>query len=199
MRATAYRQVLTGIILAGGKASRMGGRAKSFLKISKGTLISVQLGVLRKVFKKIIIVTNSPRRYRNLKGVGLVPDIIPDSGPLGGIYSGLLASKSFYNFVIACDMPFINPGLIKYMFKKAPGYDMVIPKIDGLYEPLFCIYSKDCILPISRMVEDGVFKIKGLLPLVKINKITKKEVLSYGSPARLFTNINTARELKKSK
>lgn len=199
MRATAYRQPLAGIILAGGKASRMDGHAKSFLKISKGTLINIQLSSLGKVLKKIIIVTNSPQRYKNLKEVELVPDIIQDIGPLGGIYSGLLASRSFYNFVIACDMPFINTELIKYMFKKAPGYDMVIPKIDGWYEPLFCIYSKNCIAPIGRMLGRNAFKIKDLLPLVKANKITKKDVLYYGDPERIFANINTAEELEKYK
>jgi molybdenum cofactor guanylyltransferase len=199
MRAASYRQPLTGIILAGGKASRMGGRAKPFLKINKKTLISIQLSSLRKVFKKIIIVTNSRQRYRNLKGVELVPDIIAGIGPLGGIYSGLLASKSFYNFVVACDMPFINTELIKHMFAKAPGYDIVIPKIDGRHEPLFCIYSKACILSVSRMAAKKIFKIKVLLPLVKVKEITKKEVLSYGNPEKIFVNINTARELKKYK
>ena len=199
MRATAYRQLLTGIILAGGKASRMGGREKSFLKISKGTLIGIQLSALRKILKKIIIVTNSPQRYRNLKQVELVSDVIADIGPLGGIYSGLLASKSFYNFVVACDMPFINTELIRHMFKKAPGYDMVIPKVDGRYEPLFCIYSRNCIIPISRMVQRDAFKIKDLLPFVKAYEITKKDVLCYGSPERIFANINTTMEIKKYK
>jgi molybdopterin-guanine dinucleotide biosynthesis protein A len=84
---------MTGIILAGGEASRMGGTFdKAFLKIDKKPIINLQVGTFKNIFKETIIVTNSPHRYKNLKDVMLVPDIILGLGPLGGIYSGLLAS-----------------------------------------------------------------------------------------------------------
>ena len=197
MRTTTYRQVLTGIILAGGKAGRMKGRDKAFLKISKDKLIELQLRSLKKTFKRIIVVTNSLQRYRNLKGVKLVSDIIPDIGPLGGIYSGLLASKSFYNFVLACDMPYINLGLIKYMYKKARGYDAAIPKINHRYEPLFGIYSKNCLKVIKELLGKKNFKISKIFPKIKLKAISKKEILKFGHPKRLFMNINTQKDLKR--
>ena len=130
---------MTAIILAGGKSSRMG-RDKAFLKIEGVPMIRRQLKLLRKFFKKITIVTNSPHKYK-FRNVKIIKDIVPGQGPLGGIYSGLMASKSFHNFVLACDMPFIDLSLVRYMCKKARGYDVIIPKIDNRYETLFCIYS----------------------------------------------------------
>ena len=211
MRATTYRQVLTGIILAGGKAGRIKGRDKAFLKIGKDRLIDIQLRSLKKIFsrqailneggippeagKRIIVVTNSPQGYKNLKGVKLVSDIIPDIGPLGGIYSGLLASKSFYNFVIACDMPYINLSLIKYMYKKARGYDVVVPEVNHRYEPLFGIYSKNCLEIIKESLSKKNFKIRKFFPKIKLKVVSKKEILRFGHPEQLFMNINTQREL----
>ncbi|MDO8525689.1 MAG: molybdenum cofactor guanylyltransferase, partial [Candidatus Omnitrophota bacterium] len=109
---------ITGIVLAGGKAARMRGSCdKAFLKVGGKTIIDRQLKALRNIFKEIMIVTNSPDRYKDRKGVKIIPDLVREKGPLGGIYSGLSASGSFYNFVTACDMPFINEGLVKYMIK----------------------------------------------------------------------------------
>ncbi|MCM8778531.1 MAG: molybdenum cofactor guanylyltransferase [Candidatus Omnitrophica bacterium] len=196
MRATAHRQVLTAIILAGGKASRMKGKDKAFLKINHEPLIKRQLRLLKKTFKQIIIVTNTYKKYINFKGVKVISDVIPHRGPLGGIYSGLLTSKDKYNFVVACDMPFINLELIKYMFKKSAGYDVVIPYVNNRYEPLFCVYSKKCIGFIKQLIDKRIFKISKLFTFVKVKKISKKEVLRFGQAKTIFMNINTLQDLE---
>jgi len=188
---------MTVIILAGGKASRMGGTDKAFLKISKETLIKRQLRLLRKLFKRIIIVTNSPERYVKLKDTKVISDLVQNSGPLGGIFSGLLASGSFYNFVVACDMPFINSALMKYMGDNSRGHDVVVPCINNRYEPLFAIYSKDCLPHIQHLLERRIFKINKFFPHVEVKKIGKKDVLKFGRPEEIFANINTPRDLER--
>src|SRR3989338_6690686 len=140
------RLKMAGIILAGGKATRMGPSCdKAFLKIAGEPIIKRQLKVLKKIFKEVIIVTNSKDRYKGLKGVKMIPDILPERGPLGGIYSGLLASRDRYNFFVSCDMPFINEALIKHMIDTKDNYDIIIVKKDKKFHPLFGIYSKNCI------------------------------------------------------
>ena len=186
---------MTAIILAGGKASRMDGADKAFLKIGQETVIDRQSRLLKKLFEKIIIVTNSPQKYRYIEDIKIISDITPNLGSLGGVYSGLTASSSFYNFVIACDMPFINSRLIKYMCKNTPGYDVVVPKINDRYEPLFCIYSKSCLVYIKQLFDKKVLKISELFSMVKVKEITNNEVLQFASPEKIFTNINTREDL----
>ena len=186
---------MNAIILAGGKASRMEGIAKAFLKINHEPLIEKQIRGLKKLFDKIIIVTNLPARYASLKGVEVASDIIPYQGPLGGIYSGLRVSDSFYNFVVACDMPFIDTGLIEYMHKKCPGYDAVVPRIDNKYEPLFSFYSKGCVKFIIQLLDKKIFKISELFSRIKVKEITRDEVLKFAFGEKIFTNINTRKDL----
>ncbi len=186
---------MTAIILAGGKATRMSGRDKAFLKLGKEFLYLRQLRLLKRYFKYIIIVTNSPLKYKNIKSAKVITDIIPHQGPLGGILAGLSASKDKYNFVVAVDMPHINSGLIKYMFKKRNGFDIIAPKVNNRPEPLFCIYSKNCIAPIKRLLDEHIYKVRELFLKVKTREITETEILQFGPPAEIFLNINTPEDL----
>lgn len=188
---------MTAIILAGGKASRMDGVDKAFLKIGKDTLINRQLRLLRRFFKKIIIVTNSPEKYKKIRGAKVISDFLLQRGPLGGIFSGLSVSDDHYNFVVACDMPFINTELIKYMYRQSKGYKVVVPYVDNRYEPLFAIYSKDCLSPIEKLLNDGVFKISKFFSKIKVEKVGASEILKFGQPEELFANINTLQDLKR--
>src|SRR3989338_6940699 len=169
---------MTAIILAGGESSRMG-TDKAFLKIGNQPLIKRQIGVLRKIFEKIIIVTNSLPKYRGYKGIKIISDIIPHHGPLGGIYSGLLASSSTYNFVVACDMPFINQGLIRYIIRNRDNYDIIIPKIDRKYHPLFGMYSKNCLPIIEKRIKQQRLKVSSIFLKVKTNFISKREIRQF--------------------
>lgn len=186
---------MTAIILAGGKSSRMG-FDKAFLKIDGIPLIKRQIKLLKDIFGKIIIVTNNPHRYRR-KGIKVVRDIIPDKGPLGGIYSGLMASTSFHNFVVACDMPFMNKALVRYMVKKKGDYDVIVPKIDGRFHPLFAVYSKKCIPAIEILLKQGKLRISNLFPKVKPLFLLKREAERFDEHLFSFTNINTKKDYYK--
>ncbi len=185
---------MTVIILAGGKASRFG-RDKAFVKIEGIPIIKRQIKILSKAFKKIIIVTNSPDKYR-LKGVKIIQDIIPDKGPLGGLYSGLRASDSIYNFVVACDMPFLNERLVKYMIKNIKNFDVFIPKIDNKLHPLCGIYSKNCIPVIEQRLMQDRLKVSGIFSELKAKFISKKKLQSFDKALLCLENINTLQDLK---
>lgn len=187
---------MTVIILSGGKASRMSGQDKAFLEIDNEPIISAQLRALKKLFKEIIIVTNLPEKYKVLKDIKVVTDIIPNQGPLGGIYSGLRVSNSFYSFVVACDMPYINTGLIEYMYKKSSGYDAVVPKLNKRYEPLYSLYSKNCLKFIEQLLDKKIFKINELFSKIMVQEISSEEIGQFALGARIFTNINTREDLE---
>jgi molybdenum cofactor guanylyltransferase len=205
------------------------GRDKAFIKINGEALIERQLRLLNGVFRNIIIVTNSPqvyqrsvgvhsvvdrmnspRKYAGFKsvnpvrkvfsnGIRTVCDVIPGMGPLGGIYSGLLASGSFYNFVIACDMPFINKSLAGYMIKNKRGHDVVIPKIAGRIHPLFGVYSKTCVPAIEEMLKRSRLKVAGIFAKVRTRFISRQEIEKFDKNILTLLNINTPDELRRLK
>lgn len=189
---------MTAIILAGGKASRMRGRDKAFLKIGNEPIIKRQLKVLKGIFKKIIIVTNTPHKYR-LRTAKIIKDLIPNLGPLGGIYSGLSASHSFYNLVIACDTPFINSLLVRYMMEKRDDYDIIIPRIDERFHPLFGIYSKRCLPIIREMLKKDRRKVSSIFRKLKTHLISKSEIKIFDENLLSLVNINTRRDLLRAK
>jgi molybdopterin-guanine dinucleotide biosynthesis protein A len=188
---------MTAIILAGGKSRRMGNRDKAFIEIEREPLIRRQLRLLKKYFKKIIIVANDVDKYKGFNGVKVVPDVVAGQGPLGGILSGLLASGERYNFVVACDMPFINLPLIKYMQMEKAGYDVVVPMLNNRYEPLFGIYSKSCSKSIKPLLDKKILKISRFFSEVKVRKISRKEISKFGRPEEIFMNINTPIDLSR--
>jgi molybdopterin-guanine dinucleotide biosynthesis protein A len=174
------------------------GEDKSLLKIGTQRIIDIQLTELRKIAEDIILVTNSPQKYQDLAGIRLVRDKIPGGGPLSGIHSGLLESAEFHNFILASDMPFINVELVKFMYAEAPGYDVVVPRISGRYEPLFCIYSKNCIKYIQQMLErKNSLKIVDFFPLVKVREISSEQIEKFGPAEKIFFNINSREDLQK--
>ncbi len=111
------------------------------------------------------------RRFAENPKVKVVSDIFPASGSLGGIYTGLLASDSFYNLVVAADMPFLSVPLLRYMIEISPGYDFVLPRIDGLFEPLHAVYSKNCAAPIGAILGQGKRVIVELFNYVKVRYV----------------------------
>lgn len=185
---------MTGIILAGGKSRRMG-QDKAFLKIDNKRLIELVIERLRAVFDKIIIVTNDPVKFQFL-GVKVVKDIVFNKGPLGGIYTGLLISESKYNFICACDMPFLSSYLLKFMISKVEGNDVVVPVVGNFVEPLHSIYSRNCLMPIKRHLENEELRVRDFFPEVKCNYLPENLIRKYDPHLRSFFNLNTPKMLK---
>lgn len=134
---------VSGVILAGGKSSRMG-QDKALMEYRGERLIDRLEGILREFFHEIIIVTNTPADYLEHDAI-IVTDIFPNKGPIGGIYTGLFYMKNDYAFVTACDMPFLNVRFINYIINLIEGHDIVVPQTLKGFEPLNAVYSKRCI------------------------------------------------------
>lgn len=186
---------MTGIILSGGECRRMA-KDKAFLKIDGECIIERILNIFKDIFDEIVIVTNTPEFYISYD-VTLVGDIIENKGPMSGLYSGLINSKSNYNFVTACDMPFLNRQLITFMMGLAGNNDMVIPKIKDFIEPLHAIYSKSCIPFIDGYLKDGNSGLRELLGVCKVRYVVEEEIMSIDTGMKSFTNINTPEEYDK--
>jgi len=185
------------IVLAGGESKRLG-TDKAFLKIGNQILIEGIVEKMAQIGDEVIIVTNSPQRYGHL-AARLVGDIYPGTGVLGGLYSGLRAAHSEYGLVVACDMPFLDLRLLRYMILLSPGHDVVIPRVGGLTEPLHAIYSKECLQPIERLLSAGGFKIIGFFPEVRVRYVEEEEIKLFDSQCFSFFNINILEDLEKAR
>ncbi len=189
------------IILAGGRSKRFG-HDKILERIGNTSLLEKVISLIDPISKEIIIVTAKERTLtriaKNIK-VKIVNDIFPGQGSLGGIYTGLVKSDSFYNLVVAADMPFLNESLLRYMIKVADGYDFILPRVNKLYEPLHAIYSKNCINPINSILGQDKKVIIELFNYVKVKFIEAEEIDRFDPKHLSFFNINTIEDMEKAK
>ncbi len=186
------------IVLAGGKGLRLG-RNKALEVIGKGSLLQGVVSRLSLFSSDIIIVTarkQSLAQSIDYPKLRVVADTHPGKGPLGGIYTGLAASDSFYNLVVACDMPFLNQDLLRYMLRVSAKFDLVVPRVGNLVEPLHAVYSKSCLAPIEYLFEQGSLKVSELLNLVKVRYVETEEINRFDPKQLSFFNINTQADLE---
>lgn len=187
---------MTGIVLAGGKSSRMGVN-KAFIEFGGKRLIEATVECLKALFPEVLIIANDPPLYTYL-GVKVTSDLIPDSGSLGGIYTGLSAATYPTCFFVACDMPFLNVELIKLLVREAEGWDVVVPRVKGELQPLHAVYAKSCLPLMKQSIDASVLKIARFFPKAKV-KIIEEPALRAVDPYLFgFMNVNTPLELEQA-
>jgi molybdopterin-guanine dinucleotide biosynthesis protein A len=192
---------LTAIILAGGKSSRVGlNKSKDQMKLAGRPLIDwviSKLTSLDNLIEENIIIVGTKEKYPNFKQV--VQDIFPQKGPLGGIFSGLKASNSQYNLVVACDMPFLEVKLLQYMREEIDSNDIIIPRYNrGYIEPLCAIYSKKCLEVMEKNIQSGILSIRKIFPHLKIKFIEEEEVKKFDPKFYSFFNVNFRHDFRKA-
>lgn len=186
---------VTGIVLSGGKAGRLGGLNKAFIAFQGERLIERTLRIYRELFEEILIVTNSPLDYLEFDAK-IVTDILPGKAALGGIYTGLFFASHEHAFVSACDMPFLNAPFIRYMVSGRGNSDVVVPRTPAGLQPLHAVYSRRLLKPIQRLIEADHLKITDLFTRCSVREIPHEKIIEFDPEMRLFTNINTAEELE---
>lgn len=181
------------IILAGGKSSRIGlDKDKGYLPFMGSSLVEQVISnilSLKNITEHDIIIVGPKDRFPQFKRK--VEDVFTEKGPLGGIFSGLQYSKTFYNLVIGYDMPFIEVSLVEYMIELMKGYDIVIPTHGRrLLEPLCAIYSKNCLSVIENNLKKNILAVRAIFPFLKIRPISEQEIRKFDPELCSFFNIN---------
>lgn len=188
------------IVLAGGHSSRMGS-CKYCMRLEDHPLHVYPWSRLGCLFQRLIMVENAGMIAAQDLPAGsmVVPDLIAGVGPLGGIYTGLTASDTWLNFVVAADMPFAVMLLAQAMTKYARQneLDVLYPWIDGLSEPLFAVYSKKAAAAARNMIAAGRYSIQELFddPALKIDHVGRQFVMRYDQHLSSFFNINVPDDL----
>jgi len=176
----------TAIILTGGESSRMG-TDKGMLSINGQTMLEHICKQLRGTFGQILISAGDVEKY-GFAGFEVVRDEVPGQGPLMGIASALEASANEINFIVACDIPYIEMGCVRKMLTEAKGADIVVPTTDDRkYEPLFAVYRKSALDAIKRTLRKGGRKISEVFDKCEVKYIDLGK-------ADWLININTLAE-----
>ncbi len=185
------------IVLAGGRSSRLR-QNKCWLSLAEERVLEKIIRILNQLAGEVILVLSpgqtspiSNYRFRIREAV----DAYPDRGPLVGLYSGLRLSKYPHSLAVACDMPFLNPRLLRYMLTLCSDFDVVIPRVEGKVEPLHAVYSKDCLPIMQEMLARGDSKISNLLDQVKVRYVEGKELGALDPEHLSFFNINSPEDL----
>ena len=189
--------IATSIILAGGKSSRLGTN-KALEMVGDRRLIQRVIERLMPISCQIIVAGSTWQTgFPSTLDVEYQSDLHPGQGPLGGIYTGLLVSKSLYNVVVACDMPFLNIELFRYMLKLCPGSDAVIPVTDKI-QPLHGIYAKSCLDNVRTCVENNWLQVIPFLDAIAVRYVTREECQQFDTQLLSFFNINSPADLARA-
>ena len=188
---------VSGIILAGGKSRRMG-QEKAFLTLGGRPLIEIVLERIRAVADEVIVVTNSPQRYAHLEAK-LAGDVFRGVGVLGGMHAGLTAARFDYSLVVACDMPFLNSSLLAFLASLASDHDIVVPRVDGLLEPLHAVYCRSCISLIENKIAKGQRKAYSFYPQVNVRHVERHEIARIDPGLLSLWNANTPEDWHRTK
>ena len=177
-------------ILAGGQATRFGGRDKSALLIDGRTLLDRQLDALAPLTDDVMIVGDGAREFQ-ASGPRRVHDIVPGCGPLGGLHAALTAARGDALLLVACDMPYLSPAFAAYLLSLAGSADIVVPRSERGYHPLCAVYTRACLEPAAARLAERRLKMRELVDSMRTRVVPIEEIRQFGDPERLLTNVNT--------
>jgi molybdopterin-guanine dinucleotide biosynthesis protein A len=189
----------TGIILAGGESTRMPGD-KAFMEVAGRRVIDIQIEVMHGLFEEILIVANTDRvgalAVFEGEGVEVVEEAVRGFGPLGGILSGLAASRSDEVFIVACDLPFINREGVTFVMESLKGFQVAVPCTPDGLEPLHAAYHWSCRPFIEEQLDSGDLKVTRFFDRVSVNEIPWEELGRFDPTGRMLFNINSPADMR---
>ncbi len=208
----------SGIIVAGGASRRMG-RDKAFIDLKGKPLVARVLEQVQAVCSETIIVANDREAFAPF-GVQVVGDTFPGKGSLGGIFTGLQAAREPYALAVACDMPFLDARLLRYLISLAPGFDAVVPRAldpssklqrvpnataarvgertarEQALHPFHAVYAKSCLASMHARLEKDDLRMIGFFKAVKVRIVEAQEIDRFDPSHLSFFNVNTPEDLR---
>jgi molybdopterin-guanine dinucleotide biosynthesis protein A len=185
------------VILAGGKARRLGGRDKASLSVGGRTTLQLVREALEGQLGPPLIVARDPERFAEI-GLEAIPDIIPGCGPLGGLHAALSAIEEDYALLAACDLPYLDPRVVGRIAARAGEADAVVPRLGGELEPLPGLYARRTVSVAEECLHGDIRKMEWFLDRLGEVLYMYEEAFS-GIPDlwRSFVNINTPEDLER--
>ncbi|HJT19381.1 MAG TPA: molybdenum cofactor guanylyltransferase [Nitrospira sp.] len=190
---------VTGILLAGGKSRRMG-RDKRHLSVGDRTLLERSLSALSTVFHEVFVVIAQDSPALGITAA-VLRDLVPDCGSLGGLYTGLKQSSTPYVFVVACDMPFLDPRVIRRFLYTKDEWDVVMAKQQRQLHPMHALYSRQCLPVIEEMIWTRDFKIQSMVahPSLRVRIVEEADLRAIDPAGHGLMNVNTPADLESAR
>lgn len=184
-------------ILAGGRASRFGGTDKSALTFDGRTVLDRQREMLRgaRDIHDIVLVGRAQSDHPG-GDIRAIPDIVPGSGPLGGLHAALrelAPAPDAAMLALACDMPYVTSALVDFLFDclHSEAADIVVPRTSRGYHPLCAVYTGACLPAVERRVAERRLKVTDLFADLRIRVVSEEELEHFGDHHRVLANVNT--------
>jgi molybdenum cofactor guanylyltransferase len=182
-------------ILAGGRATRFGGRDKGMLLVDGRTIRDRQVEALSSLTDDILIVgvSDGAGRLRD-RAPRWIADIVPGCGPLGGLHAALTEARGDAVFLVACDMPYITAPFAAYLLSLAGEADIVVPQTERGYHPLCAVYTRVCLAPVGARLANRRLRMRELVEEMSTRVVTAEEIDRFGDRHLLLANVNTPAE-----
>jgi len=177
----------TGIILAGGKSTRMN-QDKGLMLLDGKPMIQYVIYTLNSLVDEIIIISNNAA-YEQF-GYPVYSDLIKDKGPLAGIYTGLFYAQSETNIVLSCDVPYVSEALISFLLSEHQQHQITIPKKKDRTHQLIGVFSKSCEVNFALSIEKEELKLIDAFKNLNLNVIDANHF-----DVDLFRNLNSPNDL----
>lgn len=171
----------------------MGGRNKAFLELGGRSLIEIVVERMASVCAEVLVVAGDTQPYAGL-GLPLVEDRFPGVGVLGGLHAGLTAATHDLTLAVGCDMPFLNPDLLRAFARWIEGFDVAVLRQGEYVEPLHGAYRRTCLPALEAAIRAGKRRIVSFFPHVRVRYVTPEEITPFDPDLRSFRNVNTPRE-----
>jgi len=192
-----HREDITGIILAGGRSSRLG-KDKGLCTLKGKSLVSYAVGILKPLCSNLMISANRfPEEYAAF-GFPVISDQVEDIGPMGGIYSCLKKSNTQHNLLLSCDTPFVNTDVFRLLLKEVENFQVVCPAHETfLTEPLSAYYNTNVLGDLEEAIRKKEYKMMRFFKRIRFKSVNIDQNLSFFND-HLFLNLNTPEDLEKA-
>ena len=193
-----------GFVLVGGRSSRMG-RSKALLESDSRPLALRAADLLSPLVAEVTLL-GPPATYAQL-GLPVLPDELPDLGPLSALCTALRNSAYDWNIFLACDLPLLERGVLAALTDRVrsisgageiqagvqAGVQAVVPRTDG-WQPLCAAYHRSCLPAMEAALSGNRRSVAGVLPRLRVEALTTHHLGDSAFCARVFRNVNTPQE-----
>lgn len=186
----------TGALVAGGKATRLGGVPKGLLRAGGETLAARSVALFRGLFGEVLVVASDPAPYLDL-GARTVPDAIPGKGAPGGLHAALAAARTPWVFAAGCDMPFLSAEAIRFLWARRGEAAAVLVEWERGLEGLHAFWSAASLPLVERMLREGEPSLRGLATAVGARVVPAAEWRLVDPRGRSFENANGPDDLRR--
>ena len=190
---------LDGVVLAGGSSRRLG-LDKALLRFGGAPLLKIVVDRITQICDHVVVAVDRPERYRELRlSAKLVADASPRLGPISGLQAGLQACDADHILVVACDLPFLNVELLRFMADLPRSYQALVPWSEARWQPLCAIYARSCLKVVDAMVSAGGGSMHQLLDQLDVQRLDEKEMRRLEPDGLSFLNLNERSDLDKAR